>query len=362
MLLFAILLPVILGMVGLLYSVGFILIERRAVQTAADAASTAATWRLLYELEGPDRSDSNVLQQVQQYAAQEAGSAFLAAYTDASGSTTLGAVGSGVIPTGARGVQVKVQKNVPIVLDKLIGITGIVTAASSTAALVPTSPPNPAMPVLPVAVNQPEFVSALASKTTYDLLAPTTPPQGGRTLLDFANSPASSFAGSRPNDYGYWAAVSDSDALGPSSIFTNLQFWSDGRHPAAVLNLGSGGVTLALVPPAPLANSAFTDASVMPEQTTAYRDAFTAGLRDNIQQQVIASGKTFGMVVVPLWDTSTTSTVHVVGVGLMRVRLVDVTSTSAKGQFVLYPAAAWGTRPVTPPTIDVGARLVRLIA
>ena len=68
MLLFAILLPVILGMVGLLYSVGFILIERRALQTAADAASTAATWQVLYELESGDRSDAKVFVQAQKYA------------------------------------------------------------------------------------------------------------------------------------------------------------------------------------------------------------------------------------------------------------------------------------------------------
>ena len=90
------------------------------------------------------------------------------------------------------------------------------------------------------------------------------------------------------------------------------------------------------------------------EQTTAYRDAFTAGLRDNIQQQVAASGKIYGLVVVPLWDTATTTTVHVAGVGVMRIRLADVTSTSAKGLFVLYPAAAWGTRPATAGSTPEG--------
>jgi hypothetical protein len=371
MLLFAILLPVILGMVGLLYSVGFILIERRALQTAADAASTAATWSLLYELESGDRSDARVYTAVQTYAAQEPGATASAVYTDAPGTTTLGSVGSGVpIPSGVRGVQVKMQKNVSIVLDKLIGISGIVTTASSTAALVPTSPSNAAVPVLPVAVNlTTDFLPALQNKTTYDLLAPTVPPSlTVPPLLDFANSPASSFSNGQPKDYGYWQppAPWTSDVTGPSSIFTNLQFWSDGRHSPIMLNLGSGGATLALVPPPPLANSAFgdiTNLTASAEQLAAYKDAFTAGLRDNIRQQgrQDASGQAYGLVVVPLWDAATTTTVHVVGVGVIRIRLTDVTSTSAKGQFVLYPAAAWGTRPTAPIT-DVGARLVRLIA
>jgi hypothetical protein len=135
-----------------------------------------------------------------------------------------------------------------------------------------------------------------------------------------------------------------------------------------MLNLAPGAATLALVPlpPPGLANSAFADLlnlTATTEQLAAYRDAFTAGLRDNIRQQgrSDATGQPYGLVVVPLWDTATTTTVHVVGVGLTRIRLADVTATSAKGQFVFYPAAAWGTRPTTPPT-DLGARLVRLIA
>jgi hypothetical protein len=215
-----------------------------------------------------------------------------------------------------------------------------------------------------------DFQLAMNTGAKYDLLAPTTPPLTTLPpLLDFARSDVSAFASGRPQDYGYWKAATNSDLTGPSSIFTNLQFWSDGRHtPAAMLNLAPGAATLALVPlpPPGLANSAFADLlnlTATTEQLAAYRDAFTAGLRDNIRQQgrSDATGQPYGLVVVPLWDTATTTTVHVVGVGLTRIRLADVTATSAKGQFVLYPAAAWGTRPTTPPT-DLGARLVRLIA
>jgi Putative Flp pilus-assembly TadE/G-like len=372
MVLFAIWLPVMLSMLGLLYSIGFIFIERRALQTAADAASTAATWSLLSELEGPNPNDGTVYSAVYAYTRQEPGASFSAVYTDQSGSPLPGnlIVGNvGTIPTGSRGVKVTVQKPVPIVLDKLIGISSILTAATSTAALVPTSQPIPAAPVLPVAVSLLDFQLAMPSGATYDLLAPTTPPLTALPpLLDFAHSNASAFATGRPLDYGYWKAATNSDLTGPSSIFTNLQFWSDGRHtPPATLNLAPGAATLALVPlpPPGLANSAFADLTNLTattEQLAAYKDAFTAGLRDNLAQQVAASGKSYGLVVVPLWDTATTTTVHVTAVGVMRLRPTDVTSTSAKGQFVLYPAAAWGTRPATNPATDVGARLVRLVA
>jgi hypothetical protein len=278
------------------------------------------------------------------------------------------AVGSGgTFPSAARGVQVKVQKNVPIVLDRLIGISGILTAATSTAALVPASPPSPTPPVLPVAVNlQNDFALAMNTGAIYDLLAPTTLPPGALTpLLDFGQSPAAAFApGGRPPDYGYsqHPPLSD-DPTGPSSIFTNLQLWSDARHAPALLSLGPSA-TLSLAPPPPLANSVFMDPEFTAQQLDAYKDAFAAGLRDTIRQQgrTDASGSAYGLVLVPLWDSAGSGTVHVAGAGLIRLRLQDVSSSSAKGRFLLYPAAAWGVPPATAPTPDVGARLVRLIA
>jgi Putative Flp pilus-assembly TadE/G-like len=368
MLLFAVWLPAILVLVGLVYSIGLILVERRAVQTAADAASTAATWTLVYELESGDRRDSKVLQQVQTYAAQATGGSASAVYTDAQGNlfSPSVSVGSGsTFPSAARGIRVSVQKRVPTVLDSLIRTGGVLTAATGTAALVPTAPPNPAAPLLPVAVNLNDFQLAMSTGGTYNLLAPTTLPPGASTpLLDFAHSPAAAFApGGQPQDSGYSRTppVSD-DATGPSSIFTNLQYWSDGWHsPAAAVVVGA---SVGLVSATPIPDSAFVDAAYTSQQVDAYTDAFVAGLLDNLGRQgrTDAGGNPYGLMLVPLWDTSPSpGTLHVVGGALIRLRLADIAASSASGQFVLYPAAAWGM-PQQPVSIDVGARLVRLIS
>jgi hypothetical protein len=51
--------------------------------------------------------------------------------------------------------------------------------------------------------------------------------------------------------------------------------------------------------------------------------------------------------------------VHVVSFAQFKLRNADISSTSARGTFVPYAAAAWGT-PVAP-SIDLGAALVALV-
>ena len=368
MVLVALWLPAILVMVGLLYTLGFIFVQRRALQASADAASTASAWTLLYELKSGDRRDAAVLQQLQAYAAQAAGASASAVYTDAAGSplSPSVAVGSGsTFPSAARGIQVRLQTTVSTLLVGSTGISGVLTAATSTSALVPTTSPSPTTLVVPVAVNVNDLQLALNTGATYDLLAPSTLPSGATSpILDFAHSSAAAFApGGQPPDYGYSQRPPRSDdTTGPSSIFTNLQYWSDGRHTSATLALGSAA-NLALAPSAPLANSAFVDPSYTAQQVTAYRDALVAGLLDNLSQQGLTdtSGRAYGIVVVPVWDTSPSAgTVHVAGGALLRLRVADVNASSAPGQFVVYPAAAWGVP--QPPTVDLGACLVRLVS
>jgi hypothetical protein len=250
---------------------------------------------------------------------------------------------------------------VPLLLGSFIGIGSMQTVGTSTAALVPTASPMPAGTILPVAVNINDFQQAMATGAMYDLLAPATLPSGAASsMLDFANSPPNAFAaGGQPPDYGYSQHTPvSSHSTGPLSILTNLQYWTDTRHAVTALALGPAA-TLALAPPTPILNSAFVDNPA--EQAPAYADAFTTGLLDNIRQQgrVNASG-TFGLVWVPLWDTVPSYwTVHVAALAMLRVQEADVTAGSARGHFVLYPASAWAMP--QPVTIEVGARLVRLI-
>jgi Flp pilus assembly protein TadG len=367
--LFALWLPVLLGVVGLLYSFGTILTQRRALQMAADATSTAATWAVLTELQSGDRRDSVVVQKLQAYAAQVSGASVSGVYTDATGRSLspVVAVGTGgAFPLNAAGVQVTLNEQVPAILGGFVGTQTVLTAATSTAALVSTSSPSAAGPVIPVCVSVTDFQNAMNSSATYDLFAPGTPPPGALgPMLDFAHSSPNAFApAAQGTDYGYaTSAPQSNDATGPSSIFTNLQYWSDGWHaPIVHVRLGANAI-ISLAPAAPLPQSAFRDPQYTAQQILAYRDAVAAGVRSNVTNQGLAdaSGRPYGLVTVPLWDTvPSAGTVHIAAFATIRLRQADISSTSAPGQFVPYPAAAWGLPQV--PAVDSRAVFVRLVS
>ena len=65
---FAITVVSMLTMVGLLYSFGLVLGQRRALQTAADASSLSGAWQVLLELASDNRSDSAVVSAIVQFA------------------------------------------------------------------------------------------------------------------------------------------------------------------------------------------------------------------------------------------------------------------------------------------------------
>ena len=71
-----------------------------------------------------------------------------------------------------------------------------------------------------------------------------------------------------------------------------------------------------------------------------------------------ASGAAYALVTVPMYDTASSSNVHVIGFAQLKIRGADITPTSARGTFVNYPAAAFGV-PIVPSP-DLGAVVVRL--
>ena len=240
---FAITAASMLAVVGLLYTFGVVLAQRRALQTAADAASLSGTWQVLREWASDNRSDAAVLLAVKQFATTNGlpsdGSAadatyFSAWYLDATGAllpppNVVGSVGA-FVPAGARGVRVDVNNPVSAILPGLLKVSQVSVSASASATARATQPPLTASQVLPLAVNR----SAYIQQATYDLFA--HPPQAG-------GWPTLNLSGGAPSA-------------------ANEQYWSDGQHPVAITQPVDVGLADA-----------------------AYFDSIAAGLRDNVRRQ-----------------------------------------------------------------------------
>jgi len=323
---FAITVVSILIMVGLLYSFGLVLAQRRALQTAADASSLSGTWQVLLELASDNRSDGAVVSAIVQFATANGvpsdGTALdvsyvAASYIDSSGAALTPVGGGGTFPVAARGVRVTVKNQVPTVLPGLLNVWQVLVQDSASAVAKPTSPPVAAAAVLPVAALASDVRDAYSAHTTYDLF--THPLSGGQApTLDLFASGAPTFG----------------------SPAANMQDWSDGQHTASWQLSQPGNVNLA---------------------DAAYYDSIAAGLRDNVRRQglVDASGAAYALVTLPVYDSSTSTSVHVVSFAQFKLRNSDISATSARGTFAPYAAAAWGT-PVAP-SIDLGAALVALV-
>jgi Flp pilus assembly protein TadG len=302
---FAITAAALLGVIGLLYSFGLVLAERRTLQTAADAASLSGAWQVLSELQSDDRSDARVRAAVQRYASDNSASTVSYEYVAADGTVLPNSEPFNVL---ARGVRVTVDGSTSTVLPGLVGMTGVSVSASATARAQPTASPGPASLVLPLAIAQASY----APHAQVDLFA-------GRRL--------------------------DLTTIGATTTgvtSTNLQFWSDGQH-----NNGSIAVN--------------SDVSTI---SGTYNDSLAAGLADNIRRQNLrdASNRAYGIVSVALYDTATSASVHVVGFARLKLLGSDVSLSAARGMFVPYPAAAYGTPPPAGSFADFGAALVGLVS
>jgi hypothetical protein len=322
---FAISVVSILTMVGLLYSFGLILAQRRALQTAADASSLSGAWQVLSELASDNRSDGAVVAAIVQFASANGvpadGTAcdatyISAVYLDSSGASLTPVCAGGAFPVAARGVLVTVKNQIPTILPGFLNLSQLLVRDSASAVAKPTTPPAAANAVIPVAALASDVSAAYSTHATYNLF--THPlPSGQAPTLDLAASGAPSF--------------------GPPA--TNMQDWSDGQHTASWQLSQPGNVNLA---------------------SAAYYDSIANGLKDNVRRQglVDASGAAYALVTLPVYDSSTATSVHILSFAQFKVRSADISSTDARGMFVPYAAAAWGTPMV--PSIDLGAAVVAL--
>jgi hypothetical protein len=305
---FAITATAMLAVVGLLYSFGLVLAQRRALQSAADAASLSGTWQVLRELSADTLSSAAVLSAIQTYAtANGAPSGGVSAnYVDANGAA-LGAVGSGgTFPQTARGVNVVVSGQVATILPSFLNVWQLLVRDTATSIAQPTASPTSAAPVVPVAVRASDMAAAYSAYSTFELL-------GG-------NSRSLDLSGSGAPTCGTPAA--------------NIQCWSDGQHEGS-WQLSTGTVSLA---------------------SSTYFDVVAAGLQDNVRRQ----GGVYAVVIVPVYDSATATSVHVVGFAQLNLRSGAITTSppSARGVFVPYPYSAYGT--VSAPSTDFGAALVAI--
>jgi hypothetical protein len=308
-----------LAVIGLLYSFGQILGQRRTLQTAADAASLGGAWQVLRELASDNRADSQVLSTVQTFATNNGSNSTSAVYLDATGAQLagVGSFGAGPFPVNARGVRVTVQNQVPTVLPGFVNISQLAVIAAASATARPTASPATASLVLPIAISVTDAASAYAGHTQYDLF--THPLGDGQApTLNLATNGAPSFG----------------------TLATNIRYWSDGQHSGA-WQMGQVTATLAGAP---------------------YYDSIAGGLQDNVRRQALSDSSllSYAVVMVPVYDTPTPTTVRILGFVQMKLRSADISATNARGWVVAYPTAASGT-PVVPTT-DLGAALVGLIS
>jgi hypothetical protein len=235
---------------------------------------------------------------------------------------------SGQFPAQARGVRVTVSAQRPTFLPRFVGAWQVLVQSTASSTARPTTPPVSATLVAPIAVYVGDVQQAYAVTSTYDLFNPPTLPAGQPPALDFAGAATSPSSGA--STYG--------------SLDTNLQYWSDGQHLNGTLQ---------------------TDGTVALAGSNNF-GAVAVGLLDNVRRQALvdASGAPYALVVVPVWSTASATpapgSVRVVGFAQLKVRRADISSSSARGTFVPYAAAAWGTP--TIPSPDIGAVLIRLVS
>lgn len=338
---FALTVTSILAVVGLLYTFGLVLGQRRTLQTAADAASLRGTWQVLQELGSDDLRDAQVLSSVVHFATVPVnglpadGSSFdapylSAYYVDATGalispSVQVGTAAGGKFPANARGVQVKVQNQVPTILPNfLAGWQAISVQDNATATARPTTLTSAAL-VVPIAASKSDMLGAYVGHTTYDLFGPNA-----RTL-DLTQTRPDSLPANPALSYGTQA--------------TNAQFWSDGNHTGSWQMTQPGVVDLA---------------------DAIYHAEIATGLGTNVTRQALndasgAADPAYALIMVPVYDTLTLTSIHVAGFAQFKIRRDHLTPTSAVGVFVPYATAIWGA-PAAPVSPDFGAALVSIVS
>jgi hypothetical protein len=339
---FALTVTSMLAVVGVLYTFGLVLDQRRVLQAGADATSLRGSWQVLRELASDDLNDTRVQIAVTKFATDNGSPPVAgypkAVYIDAYGqefcpSVAVGAAPGGSVPFKARGVQVTLQNQVPTLLPNFLsGMNALSVRATARATARPSTLAKGEL-VLPIAVSETEAQSAYSSHGSYNLFGVTA-----RTLdLTKTKGPGST---SNP-------------ALSYGSPATNAQFWSDGRHSGTWQMSQPGTVDVA---------------------DGAYHAEIATGLHDNvIRQNLLAdTGGAYALLTVPLYSGSAPLvTAAIVGFAQFKIRDAAITPASAVGTFVPYAVAPYGTvaaHPAVTPCVtpslpgDFGAALVSIVS
>jgi Putative Flp pilus-assembly TadE/G-like len=331
---FALSLTSILAVIGLLYTFGLVLTQRRALQTTADAASLRGSFQVLQELASDDLRDAQVLSEVVRFASLNgsvpSNSVLTAFYVDASGallspSVQVGSAPGGKFPSNARGTQITVQNQVQTILPNFLsGWQAVAVRDNATATARPTTLTSAGL-VVPIAVSNSDALLAYSGHTTYNLFA--------------ANARTLDLTTTRRAD------LSANPALSYGSPATNAQFWSDGAHSGSWQMTEPGTVDLA---------------------DALYHAEIATGLGANVSRQVLndasgAADPAYALVMVPVYDTATSTSIHLVGFAEFKIRRDHLSAASAVGTFVPYATAPWGPY-ATPAVPDFGAALVSLVS
>ncbi|HET6732746.1 pilus assembly protein TadG-related protein [Mycobacterium sp.] len=137
----------IIAMVGLVVDGGYAWSQQRVTQNAADSVAEAGAIVLMENVAGtvPTKTDADVLAAVNRAATNNGFGAPVAYYTDFNGNlldatgavtadpATAALVGSGAIPTGAKGVKANAKQTVNTFLMPVIGIPTLDIEATATA-------------------------------------------------------------------------------------------------------------------------------------------------------------------------------------------------------------------------------------
>ena len=153
--LFTLALAALLLFVGLAVDGGYALVQRRAVQNAADFAAIAGTRIVGESLTGKPvgaGTDANVLSAIQSILAANNGLLEDARYVSATGAS-LGSVGGGSIPSGSQGVVVNANVTWRPFFLGIIGVSGWTAGAGATA----ISPGVSSGGVMPVGIQDSAF-------------------------------------------------------------------------------------------------------------------------------------------------------------------------------------------------------------
>jgi Putative Flp pilus-assembly TadE/G-like len=205
--LFALSLPVLLLMAGLVIDGGYAFAQRRVAQNAADMSALAAA-RVMAQFVSGDTTngtDTNVKQAIDKTVAANGGAPLAYGppngpqYVDMSGnllgqSSGFGYVGYGAIPTGAVGARVGATETWTPFFVGLVGIHSWSASATATARGGYRVGGPPAGNLLPIAVSQAEYNDAAAK----GLLCPA-----GAPTADCTQIPMTSGRSNVPGQFGW---------------------------------------------------------------------------------------------------------------------------------------------------------------